>query len=67
MVQWFKDPALSLQWLRSLLWCWFVVWPRELPYAADAAKIFKIMAKLNKKMLEAKIFSCSFTSSIKFA
>ena len=27
MVQWIKDPALSLQWLRSLLWCRFDPWP----------------------------------------
>ena len=24
-----KDLALSLQWLRSLLWCWFSPWPRN--------------------------------------
>ena len=26
MVQWVKDPALSLQWLRSLLWHGFHLW-----------------------------------------
>ena len=24
-----KDPALSLMWLRSLLWCRFNPWPRK--------------------------------------
>ena len=27
MVQWVKDPALSLQGLGSLLWCMFDPWP----------------------------------------
>ena len=27
VVQWVKD--LSLQWLRSLLWCGFCLWPRN--------------------------------------
>ena len=30
MVQWVKDPALSLQWLGSLLWYKFDLWPRNL-------------------------------------
>ena len=29
MVQWAKDPALSLQQLRSLLWCGFRLWARK--------------------------------------
>ena len=31
MAQWVKDLALSLQWLRSLLWHRFDSWPRNLP------------------------------------
>ena len=27
LAQWVKDPALSLQWLRLLMWCRFVSWP----------------------------------------
>ena len=27
MAQWVKDPELSLQWLGSLLWCRFDLWP----------------------------------------
>ena len=34
MVQWVKDPALSLQLLR----CGFNPWPWELPYAMGKAK-----------------------------
>ena len=30
MVQWVKDPALSLLWLRLLLWPGFNPWPRKL-------------------------------------
>ena len=29
MAQWVKDPALSLLWLGSLLWCSFSPWPRN--------------------------------------
>ena len=29
LVQWVKDPALSLQWLMLLLWCWFDCQPRN--------------------------------------
>ena len=29
MAQWVKDPALTLQWLGSLLWCEFHPWPRN--------------------------------------
>ena len=35
MVQQIKDPALSLLWVRSLLWHEFDTWPRELPHAID--------------------------------
>ena len=27
VAQWTKDPALSLQWFRSLMWCRFYLWP----------------------------------------
>ena len=30
MAQWVKGPALSMQWLGSLLWCRFDSWPRNL-------------------------------------
>ena len=29
MVQWVKEPVLSLLWLGSLLWCRFSPWPRN--------------------------------------
>ena len=29
MVQWVKDPVLSLLWLGSLVWCGFGPWPRN--------------------------------------
>ena len=29
VAQWAKNPALSLQWLGSLLWCRFDSWPRN--------------------------------------
>ena len=31
VVLWVKDLVLSLQWLRSLLWCKFSCWPRNFP------------------------------------
>ena len=37
MVKWVKDPELSLQQLRSLLWYGFAPWPQELPLAAGVA------------------------------
>ena len=33
MVQWIKDLALTLQWLRSLLWCGVDPWLRNFYYA----------------------------------
>ena len=33
-----KDLVLSLQQLRSLLWCQFDLWPQELPHVMGAAK-----------------------------
>ena len=38
MVQRVEDLTLSLQWLRSLLWCRFSPWPKRLPHAEGAAK-----------------------------
>ena len=38
VAQCIEDPALSLQWLRSLLWCRFDPWPRELLFAVNMAK-----------------------------
>ena len=38
MAQKVKDPALSLQWLGSLLWHGFNPWPWELPHAINIAK-----------------------------
>ena len=29
VAQWVKEPVLSLQWLRSLLWHGFDSWPRK--------------------------------------
>ena len=29
VAQWIKDPALSLQWLKLLLWHGFDLWPRD--------------------------------------
>ena len=37
VVQWGKDPALSLQWPRSLLWYGFDPWPQECPHAVGTA------------------------------
>ena len=37
MVQWVKDPVLSLLWLRSLLWRRFGPWSRNL-HALGIAK-----------------------------
>ena len=33
VAQWVKDPALSLQWLRSLLWHGFNPWDICMPWA----------------------------------
>ena len=33
-----KDLALSLLWLRLLLWCTFHPWPGDLPHALGVAK-----------------------------
>ena len=30
VAQWVKDPALSLLWLRLLLWCAFDSWPQTI-------------------------------------
>ena len=40
VVQWVKDRALSLQWLRSLLWLRFDSWPRNfhMPRQAQTKK-----------------------------
>ena len=38
MAQWVKDLALSLQWLRSLLWHRFDPWSQDLLYAQAQAK-----------------------------
>ena len=38
VVQWVKDPALSLQWLRSLQLHVFDSWPQEFPHALGLAK-----------------------------
>ena len=38
MAQWFKDLALSLLWLRLLLWYGFDPWPQEILHALGAAK-----------------------------
>ena len=38
MEQWVKDPALSWQWLRLLLWHGFDSWPEELPHATGMVK-----------------------------
>ena len=37
-MQWVKDPELTLQWLRLLLWCSFDSLAQELPQAAGIAK-----------------------------
>ena len=41
VAQWVKDPALSLQWLCSLLWRRFSPWPRNfhMPWAWLKKKI----------------------------
>ena len=38
MAQRVKDLALSLQWLRLLLWCGFDPWPWEFAHAENAGK-----------------------------
>ena len=38
LVQWVKDPTLSLQWPWSLLWHGFDPWPGNLHMASGAAK-----------------------------
>ena len=45
MVQGVKDPALSLQWLRSLLWHALDPWPGGLPYAVGAALPPKVQTR----------------------
>ena len=42
VAQWVKDLALSLLWLRSLLWRGFDSWPQELPHALGTAKKKKL-------------------------
>ena len=42
MVHQVKDPALSWQWLGSLLWREFEPWPGELPHVVGMAKNEKI-------------------------
>ena len=39
MAQEVKEPALSLLWLRSLLWCGFDPWPRDVPIPQVRPKI----------------------------
>ena len=43
MAEQVKDLALSLQRLRSLLWCRFHPWPGELPQVMGVAKERKIL------------------------
>ena len=49
MAQQVKDPALSPQYLGSLLWLRFDPWPGELPHAAGADKKKKKKKKEKKK------------------
>ena len=48
MVQWAKDPALSLLWLRMLLWGGFHPWPRNC-HRPQALPSFKKKKKKRKK------------------
>ena len=52
VAQWVKDLALSLLWLRSLLWHRLDPWPREFPHAVGAVK--------KKKERERKFFPFPF-------
>ena len=51
MVQWVKDPVLSLQWLRSLLWRGFDPWPgnfhlpKEQPKKKKGSVLFCFFSK----------------------
>ena len=48
MIQWVKDPALSLQWLKLLPWHRFDLWPRNFHMPGAQPKI-KTKPKQNRK------------------
>ena len=48
VVQWVKDPALSLLWLGLLLWCGLQLWPGNFHMSWVPPK--KKVTKANKKM-----------------
>ena len=50
VAQWVKDPGLSLQWLRLLLWYRFNSLTWELPHPTGAAKNQKLKKKLTQNL-----------------
>ena len=50
MAQQVKDPALSLLWLRSLLWYRFDAWPRNFCMLQAQPKKEKKMHRQKRKM-----------------
>ena len=66
-MQWIKDPALSLQRLRSLLWHGFDPWPRNLHMlwvqpkkGKGINKRYEMLIKTKPKTNTAKLFIKEF-------
>ena len=57
MGQWVTDPALSLQWLRLLMWCRFDPWP------GNFYMLWVWPKKQKQKLNSEKLFSASTSSS----
>ena len=57
MVQWVKDPALSLLWLGSMLWLGFDPWPGNLhmPWAWPKKKKKKELLKATQGTMFVKV------------
>ena len=53
---------MSLRWLRSLLWCGFDPWPRELPHAVSVAQ--KKMEKRKSIVLSCILGTCINNTSV---
>ena len=54
MAQWIKDLALSLLWLKSLLWRWFSPWPWKFFVGVARKKRILILTKYDSVLLHLK-------------
>ena len=65
-VQWVKDPMLSLQWLRSLLWHRFNPWPANFHMPWGWPKERKNLLKEQEKKMTREIWNDYFRSVVTY-